>query len=295
MLGKFLWTACITPFTYDASSVDYKAFEFLLKRQSNAGNGILILGSTGESLSLSLSERQEMVKFVCNLNLSEPIIVGVPSYNIEEAEKWISFCNNMPISGYLLTTPIYTKPGIIGQTKWFERLMDFSNYPVMLYNIPSRAGINLYPETLKNLISHEKLSALKDSSGSVESLIAYKNVAPDLVVYCDDDYLFLEMCINGSKGLVSVSANIWPEAIKLHTKEILENNPTEIKAFWQASKSLFTASNPIPAKALMHKLGLISNPSVRLPLSNEDLPSLEPLLEANFNIESWFAANSKDF
>ena len=294
MFKKNLWTACITPFLADTLSVDYSAFELLLKRQDDAKNGILILGSTGEALSLNFSEKQEMVKFACSLNLSQPIIVGVPSHNIEEAEKWMKFCNDMPISGYLLTTPIYTKPGVVGQTKWFEKLLNLSNYPAMLYNIPSRAGISLHTESVKMLLPHENFCALKDSSGSVESLIAYKNVAPDLVVYCDDDYLFPQMFLHGSRGLVSVSANIWPKAIKLHTEKILHNEQTDIEIFWQASKALFTASNPIPAKALMCELGLISNPLVRPPLSNEDLPSLSPLLEANSNIESWFYKNNQE-
>ncbi|WP_253299810.1 dihydrodipicolinate synthase family protein, partial [Wolbachia endosymbiont of Chironomus riparius] len=168
---NFLWTACVTPFNHNGDSIDYHSLNNLLVVQAQNENGIVLLGSTGEGLSLADKEKHELIKFVCKLNLNIKIIVGVPGINFHQTLEWMNFCKDMPIDGYLMTTPVYTKPGIIGQTLWFEKLLEKAHVPAILYNIPSRAGIRLYPETVSNLLDHEKFWAIKDSSGNVKTLI----------------------------------------------------------------------------------------------------------------------------
>lgn len=123
MKSTFLWTSCVTPFSSNGDSVDYQSLQSLLAMQAQAKNGVVLLGSTGESLLLSEYEKRTLVKFVYKLKLNTKIIIGVPGVNLYQTLEWLDFCKDMPISGYLITTPIYTKPGIMGQILWFEKLL----------------------------------------------------------------------------------------------------------------------------------------------------------------------------
>ena len=214
MKNQILYTACVTPFSKCDELIDYNSFEKLLKSQENAKNGILLLGSTGESLSLSDDEKRQIVNFACELKLDAEIIIGVPSYNLNVALDWIDFCNQLPINGYLMTTPIYTKPGIVGQTRWFEKLLDKSKHHSILYNIPGRSGIKLHNETVQNLASHPNFCAIKDSSGTIDSLVEYQIFAPNISVYCGDDYMMPSMATEGAIGLISVISNAFPKATR---------------------------------------------------------------------------------
>lgn len=307
MKSTFLWTACVTPFNYNGDSIDYSSLQRLLTIQAEAENGVVLLGSTGESLSLTDSEKRTLVEFVCKLKLSTKIIIGVPGVSLYQTLEWLDFCRGIPIHGYLMTTPIYAKPGIMGQTLWFEKLLEKAHVPAMFYNIPSRAGVSLYAETVRNLSSHEKFWAIKDSSGTVDTLAQYKKVAPNIEVFCGDDNMISGMAACGSAGLVSVTSNVWPHVAHEYVKQCLlsfqrvtlesrrkattqmtENDVKSSTDIWQqACKALFTASNPIPTKALLHDIGLIEHQTVRLPLSTEDLPSIEKLRQANKMILGW--------
>lgn len=282
-----LWTAIVTPFTEDMQQIDYASFLLLLKEQESAGNGVILLGSTGEGLSLSNQERKDFVRFACEQNLSIPLMVGVPSYNLETALDWIEFANSQKISGYLLTTPIYTKPGVEGQIAWFKQLLDKSKHQCMLYNIPSRAGVKLHSEVVKNLASHPNFYAIKDSGGQIETIVEYKLSAPDIMVYCGDDNMLPAYAAEAASGLISVASNIWPLAVKKYVDQALERKIFHDKIWWKVCKALFAASNPIPVKVLLAKLGKIKSASLRLPLSSADLKSAEELLEVNELVENW--------
>lgn len=289
---QILWNASITPFDKSGNKIDYNSLKNCIELQQKSKNGILLLGSTGENLSLSDNEKKKIIEYVCNLNIKLDIIVGVPSYNLNTTLDWINFCNEFPIDGYLITTPIYTKPGIIGQTLWFEKVLNKSKFPSMLYNIPSRAGIELYKETVKNLKDHNNFVAIKESSGSIENIISYKMIAPDISIFCGDDYMMPYMALEGSAGLVSVASNIWPSATRKYVKYSL-NRSNKIKSgiWWQACKSLFIASNPIPIKTIMQKTGIIKNNTVRLPLSNIDLKSDDIIIKFDKIIKNWNLEN----
>ena len=236
---------------------------------------------------LTASEKKQIIELISKLNLKTQIIIGISGINLHDSLEWMSFCNDKPITGYMITSPIYTKPGIKGQTKWFECLLDNSAYPAMLYNIPGRAATRLYIETVENLKLHPKFVAIKDSSGGVDSLIGYKLAAPNIAVYCDDDMLMPIMAIEGASGLVSVGSNAWPRATRIYVEHSLKGIKIDSKIIWQAYKALFAASNPIPIKALMKDIGLITNDDIRLPLSIDDLPSRETLLKFHHEIVNW--------
>ena len=289
MTEQMLWTACISPFNEDGRQVDYESLEACLRLQATCGNGILLLGSTGEGLSLSLEEKQEIIRFACSLNAGTQILVGIAGHSLQEALFLLDFCKDLPIHGHLMTTPVYAKPGAVGQTKWFERLLNASAHPAMLYNIPGRAAIELHTEAVKNLQGHENFVAIKDSGGSLERLVAYQTVAPHIAVFCGDDHLMPAMAAEGSVGLVSVAANVWPAATRRYVSHILGGGRIAEKTWWRAIRALFSASNPIGVKALMRDIKMIVHDTVRLPLSMEDLPCRDVLLDCHRAIHDWEA------
>jgi 4-hydroxy-tetrahydrodipicolinate synthase len=288
MQNQLLWTALVTPFNATGNCIDYTSLESLLHQQSCVGNGVILFGSTGEGLAISQQERQQIITFSCNLGLKIPLMVGVPSYNLDAALSWLAFCRDLPLAGYLMTTPIYSKPGIKGQTAWFEKLLDAANHPGMLYNIPGRAGINLHPETVSLLQHHPKFQAIKDSSGNAESVTVYRNSAPDVAIYCGDDYMMSSMAKKGVAGLVSVTSNAWPSPVRDYVQDCLDGNDNNSDFWYHAGKAMLLASNPIPIKSLLKSLNLISHATVRLPLSLEDLPSIRPLLELHSQLKDLF-------
>ncbi len=289
MLNQILYTACVTPFSQDGKTIDCVSLEKLVREQDLVGNGLIIFGSTGEALSLSSQEKQEILELlISKLKLTTQIVVGIPSHNFSAALEWIEFCNQLPINGYLMTTPIYTKPGIIGQTRWFEMLLEKSQHPAILYNIPGRAAVKLHAKTVQNLAQHPRFVAIKDSGGAVDSMIDYQIIAPNIAIYCGDDYLMPAMAAEGAIGLISVASNAWPKAVRYYVKKALnrELKGDANKIWWKACRALSSASNPIPIKALLKEIGHIEHDTVRLPLCREDLRSLDELISYHETIST---------
>jgi len=214
-------------------------------------------------------------------------VVSVPSIDLPGALTWIDFCKTFPVAGYLMAPPVYTKPGIKGLAAWFKALMDRADAPVMLYNIPSRSGVRLHPDTVHLLKDHPNLWAIKDSGGGVESVMDYQIAAPKAHVFCGDDHMMPAMAACGAMGLVSIASNVWPQGVKAYVEGCLPGNCPEPLTWWNGTKVFGLASNPIPIKALMHHLGLISSPAVRLPLHQDDLASKTPLIHAHESITAW--------
>jgi len=117
-----LWTAIVTPMHADGS-IDYKSFETLIRQQEEAGNGVLILGSTGEGLNLHEEEKRELVEFTHDLDLVVPLMVGIGGFNLSAQVDFIHFCNELKPDAFLLVTPLYAKPGAEGQFESFSELM----------------------------------------------------------------------------------------------------------------------------------------------------------------------------
>ncbi len=282
-----LWTALITPFTADAKAVDFDTLVKLAKRQEAAGNGVMILGSTGESPLLGDDEKKEIVRVTCGLKLAVPVMVGTPNVNFRQAMDWMDFCRGCGADAYLAATPVYTKPGPEGQIDWFKNVFDAADAPIMLYNIPSRTGAVLSPAVLRALKEHRNFWGLKESSG-LEMYIEYNAAAPDVALYCGDDHLFAAAVGIGAAGLISVASNMWPEACHAYVDACL-NGTYRGSEWWRISKALFAASNPVPVKALMQQRGVIPSGTVRLPLSVKDLPSIDGLIAADEKVREWQA------
>lgn len=288
-----LWTAIVTPMEADGS-IDFRSFENLLKQQEEAGNGVLILGSTGEGLNLQEEEKRELVEFTLGRNLSVPVMVGVGGFNLSAQVDFIHYCNEMKPDALLLVTPLYAKPGAEGQYEWFSELMAETEIPCMLYNVPSRTGVKMHPSVPARLAEEfDHLFGVKEASGSVEEFIAFRQAAPGVDFYSGDDGLTPAFAKEGAVGLVSVASNVWPKATHKYVELCLAGETDELFPLWKnATDALFKAPNPIPAKVLLGHQNSIDNDTVRLPLSLGDIdPEVEDeLLKADQEIADWLAA-----
>lgn len=284
-----LWTALVTPFN-ERGQVDYNVLADIVAQQAEAGNGILLLGSTGEGLALTASEQQKIVHFVCQLRPDVPLMVAIGGYNLESQLEWMDHCNQLPIDAYLLTAPLYAKPGSKGQELWFKSLLEMSKHPCMIYNVPSRSGVELSPQALANLAAQPMFWALKEASGCSEKFREFRQALPSIAIFSGEDAMLAEFVTLGAAGLVSVCANAWPAPTRLYVEQCLAAKMIRDLPLWQESIApLFSVANPIPVKVLMHQQQLIKHPDLRLPLTHNELTEHVSLMQANTNIEQWFS------
>ncbi len=285
-----LWTAIITPLD-QAGNLDLKSFEGLLKAQESAGNGVVILGSTGEGLNLSETEKKQIVEFTDGLNLQVPVMVGVSGFHLDSTLDWIEYLESRPgIHCYLVVTPLYAKPGTEGQYHWFKSILDRSTRPCMLYNVPSRTGVAMSTEAIGRLRTHPQFWSIKEASGSVKDFCEYRDNTQGQQMFSGDDGLMPDFAEHGCFGLVSVSSNVWPQATKLYVELSVENklSAEEIQLWKEATNALFTAANPIPTKALLFAQGKIQSAHLKAPLHLEDLRDMAPLNRADKAISDWY-------
>lgn len=286
-----LWTALITPMNEDGS-VQFDDLEKLVRQQEKAGNGILLIGSTGEGLALKESEKRDIVDAVCAMKPKVPLMAGVGGFQLDVQKEWIKYCNEKPLDAFLLVTPLYAKPGAVGQLEWFTGLMDAAAKPCMIYNIPSRTGTKLPVNVLKDLIRHDRYWSMKEASGSVDEYQRYRRAAADHPIFSGDDGLYPFYCAAGCEGLVSVASNVWPEATRSYVQLGRKGQLTNLLKTWKpATDTLFTASNPVPVKRLLAREGVISSDTVRPPLAAGELKSDEELVQAHQNILNWYQIN----
>ncbi len=262
------WTALITPFT-EKGVVDLSSLELLLKRQEEAQNGVVLLGSTGEGLALDKATRRAVLNHACALDLSIPILVGVDGFRLQDVLAWMEECEELPIDGFMLVTPIYARPGKHGQLAWFKELLNASQKPCMLYNVPHRAGCDLHLDVICELKDHPNFWAIKEASGSIETFEMFCNEAPNLRLFSGNDD-----CIpDRAHGLVSVMGNIWPQEVNAYVKE------RSTQEVWKKAARLANQCNPVAAKRILYTKGIISSDYLKPPLSSKDGGDLSALSE----------------
>lgn len=283
-----LWTALITPLTAQGK-IDFDGLTKLVRAQEQAGNGLLVLGSTGEALNLEEHEKEAVLEHVLSLNPTTPVMVGISGFNLIETQKTIQNYNQKPgVHAYLLVTPLYAKPGRHGQTAWFKTLLDTSTKPCMLYNVPSRTGINMNEETVSDLKDHPHFFAIKEASGNPDQFRRYANAAGERIrMMSGDDALCSDFAPYSLKGLVSVASNCWPQATALYIDQILKGTLKHIDLWRDSSNALFSASNPVPVKALMAQKGEIASAKLKAPLDEKDMKQMDFLIAADQHIAQW--------
>lgn len=284
-----LWTALITPFL-ENNQIDFTSLKKIATAQAQAGNGLLLLGSTGEGLALTSAEQLSIVEFVCDLQLNTPLMVAVGGYNLPEQINWVHRCNELSIDCFLLGTPLYAKPGVVGQTQWFKALLDAAKFPCMLYNVPARSGVEIPIATVQNLQDHPNCWAMKEASGDLNKFLNYRKYCSNIELYSGEDAMLPYLVPAGAKGLVSVCANVWPQATKTYVQLCLAGQTQTLFPLWNdAVEALFCVANPIPVKVLMQQQQNIQTALLRAPLTHLELTDNTELLAFDEKINQWLA------
>ena len=268
--------ALITPFRNGA--IDYQALERIIDLQIAAGSdAIVALGTTAEAATLSGEEREELTRFIVErVSNRLPVIVGTGSNNTEVAIERSRFAEAVGADGLLIVTPYYNKTTQDGLVAHYSAIAEQVRVPIIAYNVPSRTGLNLLPETMRKMMeSNENIVGVKEASGNIEQIVKLAALCPDCDIYAGNDDHVVPMLSIGAKGVISTVANIIPEVMHLMCKAFFEGNTEEAKrlqlALLPIQQAAFCEVNPIPIKTMMGILKLC-DPEVRLPLVK---PSLE--------------------
>lgn len=262
-------TALITPFKNE--EVDYKAFEKLVQFQIEAGVHFLVpLGTTGETPCLMDKERIEILKIAKANAKGRPVMVGVGTNSLVMTRNNIDVLAPYDPDAFLVVTPYYNKPSQDGLISYFTAVADFAPKPVVLYNVPGRTGVNISAETTLRLAEHPNIIAVKEASGNYDQISKIIARAPEgFSVLCGNDDETLSLMATGAAGVISVASNIVPRDLVEMTEAMLANDLPKARPIhhrlFDLFKNCFVESNPIPAKAALHLMGMIEN-ELRLPL-----------------------------
>lgn len=265
-------TAIITPFDNN-NKVDYSSFEKLINWQIESGiDGIVVAGTTGESATLSPEEHKQVIQFcIDTANKRVPIIAGTGSNNTQHAIESTKFANQAGADAVLVVTPYYNKATQTGLVEHYKAIADVSDVPVIAYNVPSRTGCNIEPQTLKAMTTHGKITAIKEASGDLSQAIKMQNLCNNkITMYSGNDDQIVPLLSIGAKGVISVLSNVLPKQTSEMVHLYLEGKTAEALdlqlKYLDLINLLFCEVNPIPVKAAMEMLGVCSG-NLRLPLT----------------------------
>ncbi|PQF24492.1 4-hydroxy-tetrahydrodipicolinate synthase [Enterococcus mundtii] len=263
--------ALVTPMT-ETGAVDYLGLEqliaFHLKEQTD---GLLVLGTTGESPTLSEEEEEEIVRFtVEKVNGRIPVIAGAGSNATAKTIKKVKRFAELGADQLLVITPYYNKTSDAGLLAHFKAIADASSLPIILYNVPSRTGMTISLPVLTELAKHPRIIGIKEASGDMSyTMEVAQLINENFALYSGNDDLILPILSIGGIGVISVWANIQPNVVHELVHDYLDGNSHSAKekqlTHLALINALFSETNPIPVKAAMNHLGLPAGP-LRLPL-----------------------------
>lgn len=271
-------TAMVTPLDKNRK-VDYTKVEELTNHLiENGSDSIIVTGTTGESPTLIYDEELEILNCAKRASRNrKKIIMGTGSNCTETAVMMSKRAEKEGADGILTVVPYYNKPSQQGMIAHFSAVAQAVNLPVILYNIPSRTGVNMTVETAKYLTEkYENIVAVKQSFGDIDIITDYKLALPnDVAIYSGDDSLTLPMLSVGAYGVISVASHLYGKEIKSMIRNFKTGDITSARnmhyRLYPIMKKLFMAPNPVPVKAALAKEGIIEE-FVRRPLVelNED-------------------------
>ena len=269
--------ALVTPLLKNGD-VDYESLSNLLDWHiENETDGIVSVGTTGESATLNVKEHIEVIDYTVKYVQNRiPVIAGTGANSTAEAVE-LSLEAKLKGADYvLLVTPYYNKPNQKGLLAHYEKIANSVDIKQILYNVPSRTACDLQPETVSILSKHKNIVGLKEAVDDIErikELVKISNNSSDFAILSGDDPTFMNALIEGAHGVISVAANVIPKSISQICKLIREDNIAEAKKLDEVNNNiyrlLFVESNPIPVKWMLTKMGMIEN-SIRLPLIELD-------------------------
>lgn len=274
--------AIVTPFTKD-DEVDFiKLGELIEWHINEKTDAIIICGTTGEASTMSEQEKKEAIKFtVHRVNGRIPVIAGTGSNNTKASIELSRWAENIGVDGLLLITPYYNKTTQRGCIEHFKAIAASVKVPIIIYNVPSRTGLNILPSTLMELSSINNIVAVKEASGDISQIAKIAQLCKDtLDIYSGNDDQIVPIMALGGVGVISVVANILPREThdiceKFANGDLYGALQIQLKMLTLIN-SLFIETNPIPVKTAMNLMGMnVGN--LRLPLIDMSLKNLEIL------------------
>ncbi len=275
--------AIVTPMHPDGR-VDFDAFASLIEFHVEAGTaGLVVAGTTGESATLTKPEHVSVIATAMELAAGRlPIIAGTGSNSTAQTVDLSKEVDGLAVDGYLIVTPYYNKPTQEGLIRHFMAVADAVSKPVMLYNVPGRTAVDMIPETVARLSGHDNIFGIKEATGDVSRVASLRELCgEDFALYSGDDATGREFMLAGGQGVVSVTANVAPQAMAEMCRAALSGDAERAAALdaplESLHKDLFVEANPIPVKWVLHRMGLAGT-GIRLPLlplSEDFQPQLE--------------------
>src|SRR5437016_12606079 len=265
------FTAIVTPFR--DGGIDVLAFEKLIETQVAAGiTGIVAIGTTGESPTLSHEEREQVIRLtVAKAKKRCVVLAGTGSNSTQHAIADTKLAEKVGVDAALLVAPYYNKPSQEGLFRHFSAIAGATSLPIMLYNIPGRCGVDILPETVERLAKEcRHIISVKEASGSVERVGELRRRLPDaFTILSGDDSLTLPFMAVGAAGVVSVASNLFPSEVCALVRACesgdLKSAGKLHRKLLPLFKDLFIEPNPVPVKTALGWRGAMS-PEVRLPL-----------------------------
>jgi len=280
--------ALVTPFKKDGS-IDEERLRFLINWHiKNKTDAILVCGTTGESATLSHDEHKKVVKIAIQEAKGRiPIIAGAGSNSTREALDLAKFAKVSKADAILVITPYYNKPTQEGMYQHYKKISHEVNLPLIIYNVPSRTGINILPQTVARIYKDcRTVVGIKEASGSLDQITRLMNLVDrKFSLLSGSDEVTLPILSLGGKGVISVVANIMPRQTHNLVVSFLDGNIEKSRRLqlylYDLIKALFIETNPIPVKTALGIMGLIE-PNLRMPLykmSNENLSLLKKVMK----------------
>ena len=276
--------AIVTPFDKN-NEVNYKEFEKLIKMHiKNKTDAIIVCGTTGEASTMPSDEHLEVIDFaVKTVNHRIPVIAGCGSNDTFHAVRMSQQAQKLGADALLSVTPYYNKANKNGLYEHFKTIASSVDLPVILYNVPSRTGVNIPIETLKELSKIENVVAIKEASGNLGYSAQIAAEVPDLYIYSGNDDVTVPIMSLGGVGVISVAANIIPKEMHDICEFYLKNDVCKARKLqlkmMDIINKLFIEVNPVPVKAAMRYLGYdVGN--VRLPLGKMEDENIKKLIQS---------------
>lgn len=275
-------TAIVTPM--NKNGVDYDAFGRLIDWQIEQGiNGLVVAGTTGEGSTLSDEEHREVLAYaVKRINGRVPCIAGTGSNDTAYAIELTQYACSIGCDAMLVVTPYYNKATQKGLVKMFNAIADASTKPIIVYNIPSRTGVNIEPATFVELAKHPRIAAIKEASGNLSKMVEeFALLDGSLDIYSGNDDQIVPTLSMGGKGVISVLSNIMPkETVAMCDAFFAGDVATAAKMqckYLPLIQALFCEVNPIPVKAALAAMGRMEG-VIRLPLTEMEEDHQEKMI-----------------
>lgn len=263
-------TAIATPF--DESGINFEEFKKLVEFQIVEGaDAIIVCGTTGESSTMSTNEKEDLIKFTVDIvDKRIPVIAGTGGNNTASVIELSKYAETVGVDGILVVTPYYNKTTQAGLVKHYSEIANSVDLPIILYNVPSRTGLNILPETCLELSKIENIVAIKEASGNISQVARIAELCKDnLNIYSGNDDQVIPVLSLGGLGVISVLSNIYPKFVHNMVINYLNGNCSEALLSQLNSmkliNTLFSEVNPIPIKEALNILGFNFG-TPRLPL-----------------------------